>query len=206
MISPMDLRRAWNDTLPGADRLGADLLRRWSEPQRAYHDVEHLADVLTALDALVDPVPRPIRLAAWFHDAVYDPQRTDNEERSAELAAVTLPDAGIDPADVAEAARLVRLTATHDPTPDDANGRLLCDADLAILGSSPARYARYREDVRREYSHVPEPEFRIGRSRIVRGFLERPEIYRTAAGRDRWELAARRNLRAEIDAVEDPPR
>jgi predicted metal-dependent HD superfamily phosphohydrolase len=201
----MDPRREWNDLLPGANRLGADLLRRWSEPQRAYHDAEHLAEVLTALDELADPVPRPVRLAAWFHDAVYDPRRSDNEERSAELAAATLSDAGVDPVDVAEVERLVRLTASHDPTTDDADGQLLCDADLAILGSSPARYARYREDVRREYGHVSEPDFRAGRSRILRGFLERPAIYRTRAGRDRWESAARRNLRAELDAVEDPP-
>ena len=204
MTSPIDLRSAWSDLLPGADRLGADLLRRWSEPQRAYHDREHLAEVLMALDELADPVPRPIRFAAWFHDAVYDPRRDDNEERSAELAAVTLSDAGADPADVAEVQRLVRLTATHDPTTDDADGQLLCDADLAILGSSPARYARYRQDVRREYGFVPEADFRAGRSRILRGFLERPSIYRTPTGRDRWESAARRNIRAEIDAAEGP--
>src|SRR5262245_18163999 len=117
---------------------------------------EHLAEVLIALDELADPVPRPIRFAAWYHDAVYDPRRDDNEERSAELAAVTLSDAGAEPADVAEVQRLVRLTASHDPTSDDADGQLLCDADLAILGSSPARYARYRQDVRREYGYVPE--------------------------------------------------
>jgi predicted metal-dependent HD superfamily phosphohydrolase len=198
MNDGIDLRRAWRETLPEADRLGADLLRRWSELGRAYHDAEHLAEVLTALGELADPVPRTARLAAWFHDAVYDPRRDDNEERSAQLAAATLPDAGVDPAGVAEVERLVRLTATHEPVADDADGSLLCDADLAILGSSPARYARYVEDVRREYSHVPESDFRAARGRILRGFLARPAIYRTSSGRDRWESAARRNLMAEL--------
>ncbi|MGH3454662.1 MAG: HD domain-containing protein [Nocardioidaceae bacterium] len=205
MNDAIDLRRAWRDTLPGADRLGADLLRSWSAPDRAYHDAEHLAEVLTALGELADAVPRTVRLAAWFHDAVYDPRRDDNEERSAQLAAATLPDAGVDPADVAEVERLVRLTATHDPVADDADGILLCDADLAILGASPARYARYVEDVRREYAHVPEPDFRTARGRILRGFLARPAIYRTSRGRDRWESAARRNLRAELGDGDPPP-
>jgi predicted metal-dependent HD superfamily phosphohydrolase len=205
MSDTIDLRRAWRAMLPGADRLGADLLRSWSAPDRAYHDAEHLSEVLTALGELADPVPRTVRLAAWFHDAVYEPRRDDNEERSAQLAAATLPDAGVDPADVAEVERLVRLTATHDPAADDSNGILLCDADLAILGSSPARYARYVEDVRREYAHVPEPDFRAARAQILRGFLARPAIYRTTSGRDRWESAARRNLTSELGDGGPPP-
>ena len=205
MTNGIDLRRVWNDTLPNADRLGADLLRRWSEPHRAYHDVEHLAEVLAALDELADPAPRAVRLAAWFHDAVYDPQRDDNEERSAQLAEVTLADAGLDPAEVVEVQRLVRLTATHDPAAEDSDGHLLCDADLAILGSSSARYARYVEAVRREYGYVAEPEFRAGRTQILRGFLDRPAIYRTSLGRERWESAARRNISEELAAFEGPP-
>lgn len=206
MTATEALRQAWRDTLPGTDPLGADLLRRWAESWRHYHDLEHLAEVLGALAALAAPAPVTVRLAAWFHDAVYDPRRADNEERSAELAAETLPSAGVGTDDVAEVARLVRLTATHDPEPDDAVGILLCDADLAILGSSATRYLRYVTAVRREYAHVPDAEFRAARERILRGFLDRPVIYRTAAGRARWESAARRNLTAELagDADQTP--
>jgi predicted metal-dependent HD superfamily phosphohydrolase len=193
------LRAAWSDLLPDASALGTDLLRRWVEPWRRYHDAEHLAEVLAALDDLAAPVPAPIRLAAWFHDAIYDPRADDNEERSALLAVSTLPAIGVADRTVAEVVRLVRLTATHDPTPDDPAGELLCDADLAILGSSPARYQRYVTDVRREYAHVPDDDFRAARTRILRGFQQRPTIYRTAAGRSRWESAARRNLSAELD-------
>jgi predicted metal-dependent HD superfamily phosphohydrolase len=200
------LRTAWHDLLPDAPALGTDLLRRWAEPWRHYHDVQHLAEVLTALDDLAAPVPAPIRLAAWFHDAIYDPRADDNEERSALLAASTLPAIGVADTTVAEVVRLVRLTATHDPTPDDPGGALLCDADLAILGSSPARYERYVTDVRREYAHVPDDDFRAARTRILRGFQRLPTIYRTAAGRSRWESTARRNLSVELggDAADRP--
>jgi predicted metal-dependent HD superfamily phosphohydrolase len=192
------LQAAWDDLLPDAPVLGADLLRRWTEPWRHYHDAEHLSDVLTALDDLASPAPVTIRLAAWFHDAIYDPRADDNEERSAALAASTLPAASVHAVDVAEVVRLVRLTANHDPGPDDPAGALLCDADLAILGSPSARYRRYVAAVRREYAHVPDDEFRIGRSRILRDFLRRPAIYRTEPGRGRWESIARRNLNAEL--------
>jgi predicted metal-dependent HD superfamily phosphohydrolase len=193
-----DLRTAWHELMPGAADLGTELLRRWTEPQRHYHDAEHLAEVLDALDVLAGSPARELRLAAWFHDAVYDPVRDDNEERSAELARRTLAATGIAAADVAEVVRLVRLTATHDPDPGDSSGVLLCDADLAILGAPPDRYQRYAADVRREYAHVPEATFRAARGVILRGFLDRAEIYRTPTGRDRWESAARRNLATEL--------
>lgn len=207
MTDPTRLLHAWRDTLRGADALGADLLRRWSEPGRHYHDLEHLAEVLTALDELAHPAaPATVRLAAWFHDAIYDPRADDNEEQSAELAAETLPAAGLGADDVSEVVRLVRLTATHDPATDDAGGMLLCDADLAILGSTPSRYERYVAAVRSEYAHVPDAEFRAARGRILREFIDRPRIYRTDAARDRWESAARRNLTAELAGDADRPR
>ncbi len=207
MTDPAGLRDAWRQALPGADVLGADLLGRWSEPQRHYHDLEHLAEVLTALDELTaDAVPATVQLAAWFHDAIYDPRAHDNEERSAELAAKALPAAGLASEDVSEVVRLVRLTATHDPASDDADGMLLCDADLAILGSSPTRYERYVADVREEYAHVPDAEFRAARDRILQRFVDRSRIYRTDAGRARWESAARRNVTAELAGDAGPPR
>lgn len=207
MSDPGRLLDAWREALPDAEVLGADLLGRWSEPQRHYHDLEHLAEVLAALDELaVGAVPASVRLAAWFHDAIYDPRAADNEERSAALAAETLPAAGLAAEDVSEVVRLVRLTATHDPASDDDAGMLMCDADLAILASSPARYARYVADVREEYAHVPDAEFRAARDRILREFVERSRIYRTDAARDRWESAARRNITAELAGDADPPR
>ncbi|HYJ68464.1 MAG TPA: metal-dependent phosphohydrolase [Nocardioidaceae bacterium] len=207
MTDSARLLDAWRDTLPGAEALGADLLRRWSEPWRHYHDLEHLDEVLAALGELAGhAAPATVRLAAWFHDAIYDPGVDDNEERSAELAAETLPPAGLTADVVSEVVRLVRLTATHDPAADDADGMLLCDADLAILGSTTRRYKRYVAAVRAEYAHVPDAAFRAARDRILQGFVDRSRIYHTDAARDRWESAARRNLTAELAGDADRPR
>lgn len=184
----------------------AELRRRWAEPHRHHHGPEHLADVLAALDALADAGERfdadAVRTAAWFHDAVYDPRRDDNEERSAVLAVELL--GGSDTA--AEVARLVRLTRAHVVRPGDDNAAALCDADLSVLGARPDRYRRYAAAVRREYAHVPEAEFRAARARILAGFLDRERLFATPSGRAWWEAAARSNLASEIDRLRSPTR
>ncbi len=175
-----------------------DLLARYREPHRAYHDERHLTEVVSALDLLSgSAVTGPVLLAAAWHDAVYDPRAADNEDRSARLAGAALAGTTAAPA-AEEVARLVRLTAAHDPDPDDAAGALLCDADLAVLGAGPQRYAEYAAGVRAEYAHLPEAAFRTGRTEVLAGLLGRPHLYATAGARRRWERAARRNLEREL--------
>lgn len=181
---------------------GARLLARWAEPHRRYHDLAHLGTVLRGVDDLAACATNPdlVRLAAWYHDAVYR-GRPDDEEASARLAERELPGLGLSGPSVAEVARLVRLTAGHITEPGDANGEVLCDADLAILASPGPDYATYVEAVRAEYAHVPEAAFRAGRAKVLRGLLELPSLYRTAPARRRWEAAARENLARELSGL-----
>ncbi|MFZ3498524.1 hypothetical protein ACODT5_35745 [Streptomyces sp. 5.8] len=195
------------DPSPYADRL----LTAWAEPQRRYHTTAHLADVLARIDALaaaqeaVEAADRPaVELAAWFHDAVYRPDRSENEERSAALAERALPELGIDDARTAEVARLVRLTITHDPAPGDANGELLCDADLGVLAGTAEQYAAYAAAVRAEYGFVPDEAFREGRAAVLRQLLALPRLFRTAHGTAHWEAPARANLAAELSQLTEP--
>lgn len=161
---------------------------------RGYHDLRHLAEVLQRLDELGEGGNVEVVLAAWFHDAVYDGAR-DDEEQSARLAESELAGTGVD---VAEVARLVRLTETHDPPPGDHNGEALCDADLAILAADPERYREYAADVRREYAGYPDADFRAGRLAVLQDLAGRDALFRTAHARAHWEPRARANLAAEI--------
>lgn len=187
---------------PAAAAVGAELVARWSEPHRRYHTLDHLRAVLAAVDELAPEADDPdaVRLAAWFHDAVYDGRPGWDEERSAQLAQSRLPRCGVPAARVAEVARLVRLTATHDPR--DPNGYVLCDADLAVLAS--ADYAGYARAVREEYRHVPDDAFRVGRAQVLGRLLAVPRLFRTTIGRDRWEKKARENVSAELAALSAP--
>jgi predicted metal-dependent HD superfamily phosphohydrolase len=206
-----DLGRRWSElsaSVGSGDRpttgwteLGAELLRRWDEPHRAYHDLEHLDEVLRHLDVLSDDgaeVPPTVELAAWFHDSVYDLVPGSDEERSAELARDRLTGLGVPKGTVAEVERLVLLTAGHAPGRGDLAGAVLCDADLAILAASSRRYGRYAAAVRAEYARVPEEDFRRGRAAVLHTLLDRPWIFATVTGRTRWEARARENVTAEL--------
>ena len=213
LVAVSDLLTAWRATLPAtapagvAARVGEDLLARWSEPHRHYHTVNHLGVVLAVVEEQSGRAedPTAVRLAAWYHDAIYDPHRLDNEEASALLAEATLPELGVAPDRMAEVARLVRLTASHDPIPGDRNGGLLTDADLCVLASPPDVYQAYTVAVRREYAHVPDPAFAAGRAAVLHNLLSLPRLFHTPVLRDRWEDIARSNITRELSGLRDNP-
>ena len=177
----------------------AALVAAWSEPHRRYHDLAHLAAVLGIVARLADDATDPdaVRLAAWYHDVVYDPRRSDNEQVSAERARAGLR--GLVPeARAEEVARLVLLTTSHDPEPGDADGAVLCDADLAVLAGPPEAYAVYASAVREEYAHLTDDEFTTGRIAVLERLLALPALYRLPAVAGAWEPRARANLTAEL--------
>ncbi|GAB3599510.1 hypothetical protein GCM10027446_31490 [Angustibacter peucedani] len=193
---------------PGVDRAdleaaGLELLSRYAEPHRAYHDQRHLGEVVAAVALLAEHARdlSAVMLAAWWHDAVYEIGADDNEEASARLAMTTLGGWDVDPDRALKVADLVRLTASHDPAAHDADGMVLSDADLAVLASPPNRYATYVSDVRHEYAAVPDDAWRAGRAAVLEGLLAPDRLYRTPSAHERWEAAARANVEAELRSL-----
>lgn len=189
-----DLTRWW--PLPDRTDLRDELVDAWSSPERGYHDLEHLREVLGHLDLLTgrgEDVSTPLLLAAWFHDAVYD-GGPGAEERSARWAETAIDE----PALAAEVARLVRVTEHHRPPTGDRAAELLCDADLAILAADPERHREYVDGVRREYAHVDDLTFARGRVAVLEGLLEVEHLFATSLGRGLWEARARANVEREL--------
>jgi predicted metal-dependent HD superfamily phosphohydrolase len=191
---------------------GVEVISAYADGRRRYHDLRHLDDVLRNVDDLAPYAADAdaVRIAAWFHDVVYDPTRSDNERQSAVTAERTLHRLRVDKSVVQEVCRLVLLTETHDPAADDRNGAVLCDADLAVLASDPQRYAEYAAAVREEYSHVADDDFRRGRAGVLRSLLALPVLFRTPYGHAQWEATARHNLQTELTLLsaggdETPP-
>jgi predicted metal-dependent HD superfamily phosphohydrolase len=189
------------------DRLAvfADLVERHSSPGRHHHDFAHasgVVDVVLGLHSAGDDWAVAV-LAGWFHDAVHDPKasRGANEGASAVLAHDALSGLGVTLTSLGAVCRLVCLTADHRPTPNDRSGAVLCDADLSILGADQERYDDYVSDVRAEYAHVSDDDWRTGRRAVLRSFLDRPTIFHTHPGRDRWEAAARSNISRELEQL-----
>jgi predicted metal-dependent HD superfamily phosphohydrolase len=193
----------WERALPNQQAMGEALIARYSEPHRVYHNTTHLASVLRHVEELADDHDLfLVRLGAWFHDAVYAiPElQVTNEEASARLAFRELSRAGLEQEDLNEVARLVRVTATHLPGARDPEGELLCDADLAILGSPPQEYEAYTRAVREEYAKVPEIDFLEGRLEVMSQFLD-TDIFRT--GKARYLVdQARANVAEECQQLE----
>ncbi|MDI6021944.1 DUF4031 domain-containing protein [Leucobacter sp. UT-8R-CII-1-4] len=184
--------------------LGANLLTRWNEPHRSYHDERHLEDVLLALNHLQvrgEMIAPETLLAAWFHDAVYEGSAGEDEAASAELALRSLTDAefALDGALVASVGDHVLATIPAREVADPpASLAHLLDADLSIFAASPTRYADYASSVRREYAHVSDSAFANGRAQILESYLLMPKIYRSDAAKALWEDRARENLRSEF--------
>ena len=188
------------------DRAGAQLLTRWNEPTRRYHTTTHLVEMFGALEELEDA--REIddrqcslaRLAAWFHDAIYDPSARpgSNEADSATLARKTLRQLTISDRDVDAVDRLVRLTARHDADAAEPLDAAFHDADLWILSAPDERFDEYCDQVRQEYAHVPDARYRSARTAILAPLLHRDRIYRTSHALHGWETPARINLGREL--------
>lgn len=175
------------------------LIRAYSSPDRYYHNLTHLEDCLSIFDQMsfLAHHPEEVELAIWFHDAVYDPRRSDNELRSAEWAAKVIEESGLNPQVAGRVADSILATRHHGEVPD-ADAQLLVDVDLSILGRDPAVFWRYEENIRKEYAWVPEGLFRQERLRILKRFLDRPHIYYHHEFRERFEEQAHMNLEQAI--------
>ncbi|APE36025.1 metal-dependent phosphohydrolase [Nocardia mangyaensis] len=184
----------------GSAEIGAGVIGRYAEPHRRYHTEAHLAVMLAAIDELSAAAADvgAVRYAAFFHDAIYAVARADNEERSAELGRDVLESLGAAPELVTEVTRLVVLTRGHDPEAGDANGAVLCDADLVVLAGTSREYADYAAAVRAEYAAVPDDLFRTGRASVLRKLATQPRLFRTELAHHRYEERARANLAAEL--------
>ncbi len=201
----VDLAAAWSSVVgrePAGEDCWARLIRRWSEPHRRYHGMGHLTAVLLFVDEYATHADDPdaVRLAAWYHDAIYDPRASDNEEGSAVLAETELAAIGQPRDRIEEVARLVRLTTGHDPAAGDRNGELLNDADLLVLSSPREAYVAYVNAIREEYAHVSDADFRAGREAVLGVLLEFPRLYRLGSLAP-LEDAARRNITAELNLL-----
>ena len=185
----------------------ADLRNRYAEPQRRYHTWAHIEALLgwfaLRRDHLHDPAA--VELAILFHDAVYDPARSDNEAQSAQLLRdADLPDVSDDAR--LRAVRMIEATAAHGLADNlDENDRSdmaeFLDMDLSILGAAPAVFDGYERAIRDEYAFVPEALFRAARRGILERFLERPTLYFSDWGHERFEARARSNIAASIAAL-----
>ena len=205
-----DLAARWHaltaPLLPDAARRDlelAQLLAAYGAPTRHYHNVQHIENLLNRVEAHSLQDATVVQLAVWYHDAVYNALRGDNEAKSAEWAMRFLEQTSLEPARRERVAYLIGRTQDHTQSqpPDDADLLLFLDADLSILGAPAAAYQQYACQIRQEYHLVPDLLYRPGRRKVLAKMLAAPVLFHTPALRDELDAQARQNLQAELDAL-----
>jgi predicted metal-dependent HD superfamily phosphohydrolase len=191
------LEDSWRRVTGGRARLREwmDLVCRYSGIERHYHTLEHIRDMLQGLPAAIVHAGNPaLHRAIWWHDAVYDSTRSDNEERSAELAVETMTRWNLSPDEIARTGALILITKRHEVPANDPVAQTLVDLDLAILAAFPEKYDLYAVHVRAEYDWVSASDYARGRGDFLRRMLARDRIF-TDPFR---EATARANMTREL--------
>jgi predicted metal-dependent HD superfamily phosphohydrolase len=195
-------QQCWTDRSPQPeiDLLFRLLVNAYNKPDRHYHNLHHINHVLITIERfnleLHDPIA--VNLAAWFHDFVYDPQASDNEFKSAELATELLTEIKVATETIDRVQQLILATKGHQIDPNDIDRSIFLDADLVILGTDPVQYQNYARSIRQEYSWVSDTEYQAGRIKVLQSFLQRDRLYCTDLLFDELESIARTNMQQEI--------
>lgn len=188
-----------------ADTLLKNLINRYSESHRFYHNLNHIKALLGHFDS-VKPLlnhPNAVALAIFYHDVIYDPTQTNNEQQSVAFFQQQLA-SGLSTDLSDKASQLILATQRHCLTDvSDSDMAYFLDMDLAILGSEPSAYQAYAHAIRQEYSHFCEKDYRQGRVAVLTNFLQRHRLFFSANFFERYETLARQNLQAEIKRLTD---
>lgn len=192
-------------------KVGEGLVALWTGPGRQFHNLRHLVDVLVRVDELADEAHDPdlVRLAAWYHGAIFDAESHkayaqrggEDEVASARLALDQLLGLGVPEPKARRVHDLVTMLVRHQPDPADMDAAVLSDADLAMLATEPQKYKAYLHEVREEYSHVPLEDYLRARARILRKLMARETLFRSPLSAP-WEEPARQNVQAELHRVD----
>lgn len=193
------LQQAWT-ALGGTTPPTEDLFEAWGGPDRHYHAHTHLLAGLRHLHSLPFEAPEEALVAWWFHDAIYDSRRHDNEEQSAAWARRALTEDGV-ATEVSDRVVALIMATCHNVADLQGDAALLVDVDLSVLGIAPEHFDAYEQAVRKEYAWVPEDAWVSGRRAVLQQFLDRERIYHHPSMHDRFEATARRNLARSLEAL-----
>ena len=179
---------------------------------RHYHSIGHIVEGLDLLEVLRHDMPKwfadraddaAIELAWWGHDLVYKAGAKDNEKQAAKLMGTFILDLGFR-SDIGTRAKNYIRDTEHRCMARQLGGKIVADIDLAPLAYPWERFCADTADIRLEYAHMSDTQWREGRLGFLQKMLDterRPSIYQTDYFSGRYEAAARLNLMRAMEAL-----
>jgi predicted metal-dependent HD superfamily phosphohydrolase len=179
-----------------------DLHSAYTDSSRHYHNLTHLENLYTQLLPVKNNIENwdAVLFALFYHDAVYNTLKHNNEEKSAELAQEHMQLIRVPPATIDRTVAHILATKAHVIS-EDNDTNLFTDADLSILGAPSDAYIQYTEQIRKEYRFYPDLVYKPGRRKVLQHFLGMERIYKTEYFFARYEEQARRNIAAELQRL-----
>lgn len=178
-----------------------DVIDRYHEPHRHYHNWDHIQFMLRNFETIAPELLTGHGIMAIiYHDVCYDPKAAKgvNESASAMKFNSDFSDRYNDEFKE-NVSQIILGTIDHVPT-----GRLdfdvVFDLDLLGLGWDKETFDRNSVDIRKEYAHVTDEQWNIGRTAFFEKMLSRGWIYRTKPFA-KFEQAARDNMQREINTI-----
>lgn len=181
-------------------------LECWNEIQtnynataRYYHNLQHLKNMLTDLEAIKHEVIHldVLLFSIFYHDIIYNTTKSNNEYESALILKKRLSKTNFKMDNITICMNQIEATKHHQfATQNDTN--ILLDLDLSILGKTEKEYKEYAKNIRKEYKIYPNFMYKKGRKKVLKAMLEKKSIYKTTCFINKYEEIAIRNLKAEF--------
>lgn len=184
-----------------SEKLWNEIETAYNQKSRYYHNLIHIQSLFDALSPLKGQINdwEVIQFSVLYHDIIYKATKSNNEEKSADVAVNRLTEIGLEEERIENCKSQIIATKTHES--HDLDTKFLLDADLSILGSNSQEYIQYTQQIRKEYSIYPDLLYKPGRKKVLQHFLEMDRIFKTNHFYNQLENQARQNLQAELDSL-----
>jgi predicted metal-dependent HD superfamily phosphohydrolase len=184
------------------EKLWSEVQSNYSKSNRYYHNLTHLNSLIEQLLPIKSQIEdwQTLTFSVAYHDIVYNTLRQDNEEKSAALAYDRLTRLNF-PSIQKDKCKLQILATKQHHLSTNADTNYFIDADLSILGSDNNSYLKYIDQIRKEYRRFPDFLYKPGRRKVLTGFLEMKNIFKTKYFQDKYEKQAKINILDELKSL-----
>jgi len=196
------LAKKYSDNKDLIESYWEELYKQYTGAKRFYHNLSHISNLLRQAHSVIEHI-RDLDIlcfAIWYHDVIYEPERSDNEVRSADLAVARLRSFNLSAQQLDYCHYLIMATKQHK-VDDEEEVNLLLDMVVSILGAEESAYEEYAQQIRKEYEVFPDTIYMPGRKKVLQHFLEMERIFKTDLYSNRLEQNARQNLKKELEQL-----